>query len=72
MMIALQNSGSQQLNWNLSMSTFQYELVPLANSVRKCHDYSQRFTNCYRHYSQNIIIQQRDQQIMGKKQIWRS
>ena len=48
------------------MSTFQYELVPLPNSVRKCYDYSQRFTNCYRHYSQNIIIQHRDQKIMGK------
>ena len=66
MMIALQNSGSQQMNWNFSMSTFQFELVPLPNSVRNCYDCSQRFTNFYRHYSQNIIVQHRDQQIMGK------
>ena len=42
MMIPLQSPVSQQMKWNSSMSTFQYELVLLPDSVRKCYGYSQR------------------------------
>ena len=33
----LKVSVSQQMKWNSSMSTFQYELVPLPDSVKKCY-----------------------------------
>lgn len=48
------------------MSTFRYELVPLADSVRKCYGYSQKFSDCCRHYSKNIIIRYRDRRIKRK------
>ena len=66
MMIPLQCPVSQQMKWNSSMSTFQYELVPLPDNVRKCYGCSQSLTDCYRHYPQNIIIRHRDRRIMGK------
>ena len=66
MMIPLQSPLSQQMKWNSSMSTFQYELVLLPDSVRKCYGYSQRFNDCYRHYPKNFIIWHKDGRIMGK------
>ena len=66
MMIPLQSTVSQQMKWNSNMSTFQYELVPMPASVRKCYGCSQSFTDCYRHYPKNIIIRHRDRCIMGK------
>ena len=66
MMIPHKSPVSQQMKWNSSMSTFQYELVPLPDNVRKCYGCSQSFTDCYRHYPKNIIIRHRDRRIMGK------
>ena len=60
MMIPHLNPVSQQMKWNSSISTFQYELVPLPASVRKCYGCNQSFTGCYRHYPKNILIRHRD------------
>ena len=36
--IKQQSCLRKQIKWNSSMSTFQYELLPLPDSVRKCLD----------------------------------
>ena len=36
MMIPLHSPVSQQMKWNSSMSAFQYKLVSLSDTVRKC------------------------------------
>ena len=45
-MIPVHCHVSQQMKWNSSRSTFQYELVLLPDSVRKCYGCSQRFNDC--------------------------
>ena len=37
MMIPFHSPVFQQMKWNSSMSAFQYELVPLSDTVRKCY-----------------------------------
>ena len=66
LMMPLQSPVSQQIKWNSSMSPFQYELVPLPDSVTTCYECSLRLTDCYRYYPKNIIIRHRNRRIMGK------